>query len=60
MTNAAPAQIVFSAEEELDLRSLNSNFTLQADEGTVAAIGGLFERVAREAPRKSGPAVAEG
>ncbi|MFG2006015.1 LysR family transcriptional regulator [Spirillospora sp. NPDC048911] len=45
------AHIVFTAEDELDPRSLSGCFTLQADEGTVAVIGGpLFERVAREAP----------
>ncbi|MEU5994093.1 LysR family transcriptional regulator [Spirillospora sp. NPDC047418] len=45
------AETLFSPEDELDLASLSGNFTLQADEGTVAFLAGsLLERVAREAP----------
>jgi DNA-binding transcriptional LysR family regulator len=42
---------LFAAEDGPDLAALTGSFTLQADEGTVAVLGGpLLERVAHEAP----------
>ncbi|MQY02006.1 LysR family transcriptional regulator [Actinomadura macrotermitis] len=42
---------LFASAEELDPASLTGSFTLQAEEGTVATIGGrLLEWVSREAP----------
>ncbi|MBO2455003.1 LysR family transcriptional regulator [Actinomadura barringtoniae] len=45
------AGALFSADDDLDPRALTGSFSIQAEEATVAVIGGpLLERFAREAP----------
>ncbi|MFD0687469.1 LysR family transcriptional regulator [Actinomadura fibrosa] len=55
------ARTLFSAGGDLDPATLTGAFTLQAEEGTVAVIGGpLLERVHREAPDVTLRFLAEG